>query len=555
MRFRLLLPLITLAAFGAGAHAAEQSAAEKPIRFSRDIRPILSQNCLLCHGQDETRQGGGVRLDERPLALAEADSGLLPIVPGKPDESELIARISAEDEMRMPPPDSHKTLTREQIELLTRWVAEGAEYEPHWSFIPLERPEVPAIGDVADAGGTRSVHPIDAFIRERLKREGMQPAEAADRRTLIRRLTLDLTGLPPTSAEIQAFLSDDKPGAYERVVDRLLASPHFGERMALDWMDAARYADTQGYHIDSHRDMWAWRDWVIKAFNENLPFDKFTVWQLAGDMLPDATREQRVASGFNRNHPINFEGGAIPEEYHVEYVVDRVSTTGSVWLGLTLGCARCHDHKYDPISQKEFFELFAFFNNVDEEGLDGRRGNARPILELPSDEQTRTSARLSREIKQLEEKLAELDSKRSETQHHWEQHAAELAKSADVTLSDWLQWGPIAVDTPEIGLAESFGVASPVDRKVTHKDANGEHGWLPAPQHIDGKLMNLGRGGDASVAYLARTMETDEPRIVRAHVGTNDAMQMWLNGKLVFERGTQQVFSPRQHAVELPLVA
>lgn len=392
LRLKTLLAAVLAMGLLPPMHGSADDAApaggERPIRYSRDIRPILSQNCFLCHGKDETRRLGGVRLDEREFALAESESGLQPIVPGKPDESELIARITATDETVMPPPDSHKTLTPEQIELLTRWVAEGAVYEPHWSFIPLERPAVPAIE------GAAATNPIDAFIQDRLKRESLTPAPTADRRALIRRVTFDLTGLPPTPAEIAEFLADDRADAYERLVDRLLASPRYGERMALDWMDVARYADTHGYHIDSQRDMWAWRDWVIKSFNQNMPFDDFTVWQLAGDLLPNATREQKLASGFNRNHPINFEGGAIPEEYHVEYVVDRVSTTGTVWMGLTLGCARCHDHKFDPVSQKEFFELFAYFNNVDEAGLDGHRGNAKPILPLPSEEQEKSIAEL-----------------------------------------------------------------------------------------------------------------------------------------------------------------
>jgi len=528
------------------AAAPTASTAVEPVRFSRDIRPILSQNCFLCHGQDETRRAGGLRLDVRELALAELESGLLAIVPGKPDESELVARITAEDEsLRMPPEESHKTLTKRQIELLTRWVAEGAEYEPHWSFIPLRRPALPA------AAPSGSGHPIDAFVKARLTEESLSPSPPADKRTLIRRVTLDLTGLPPTPEEIAQFLADQRPDAYERLVDRLLASPRYGERMAMDWMDAARYADTHGYHIDSHRDMWAWRDWVIKSFNKNLPFDKFTVWQLAGDLLPDPTLEQQVASGFNRHHPVNFEGGAIPEEYHVEYVADRVTTTGTVWLGLTLGCARCHDHKYDPISQTEFFRMFAFFNNVDEAGLDGYRGNAKPMLELPSDEQRQTVAKLNGEIKDLEEKLAALEPKVLEAQPEWEKRRHEAAAAAPVKPADWMQWGPVAVDTPELGLATTFDIASPVELDAKYKNVDGLHGWSPAPQIVDGKTVDF--AGDSSVVHLLRKIESPDARTVRVHVGTSDAIQMWLNGKLVFERREQQPFSPRQQVIELPL--
>ena len=238
--------------------------------------------------------------------------------------------------------------------------------------------------------GIRSI----TFIEARLEREGLTPTPEADRRTLLRRLSFDLTGLPPTLEEVDAFVKDKSPDAYEKQVDRLLASPHYGERMAMDWLDVARYADTHGYHIDSHRDMWPWRDWVIKAFNSNMPFDKFTTLQLAGDLLPDAGIEGKVASGFNRNHMINFEGGAIPEEYLVEYVADRAETTATAWMGLTMGCARCHTHKYDPISHKEYYQFFAFFNNVDEKGLDGRTGNAKPFLKLPTPSRQQTEKEL-----------------------------------------------------------------------------------------------------------------------------------------------------------------
>ncbi len=248
---------------------------------------------------------------------------------------------------------------------------------------------------------------IDNFILARLEREGLKPSPPADKITLLRRVTLDLTGLPPTPAEIDSFVKDESPDAYERRVDQLLSSVHYGERMAMQWLDLARYADTHGYHIDSHRDMWRWRDWVINAFNRNLPFDQFTIEQLAGDLLPDATVEQKIASGFNRNHMINFEGGAIPEEYQVEYVVDRVETTSNVWMATPLGCARCHDHKYDPITQKEFYQFFAFFNTISEEGLDGRTGNAKPLLALPSDQQMAKLEELTSAIKAREDALSE----------------------------------------------------------------------------------------------------------------------------------------------------
>lgn len=527
--------------------ALTEPAASASLRFSRDIRPILSQNCFLCHGQDETRRGGGLRLDDREHALAELDSGSHAIVPGNLEESELIARITAEDEaLRMPPIDSHKILTPEQIELLKRWIAAGAEFEPHWSFIPPQKLPIAATDEVAAA-----VNPIDVFVGARLAREGLSLAPEADRRTLIRRLTFDLTGLPPTLEEIAAFVADERPDAYEQLVDRLLASPHYGERMALDWMDAARYADTHGYHIDSHRDMWAWRDWVITAFNDNMPFDQFTVEQLAGDLLPGATQSQRIASGFNRNHPVNFEGGAIPEEYHVEYVVDRVTTTGTVWLGLTLGCARCHDHKYDPISQKEFFKFFAFFNNVDEQGLDGYRGNAKPMLSLPNEEQREQLDRLTAEAAELEKQLADHEAALVKRQAEWEESWRSRQKTASVRPGEWAIFGPVTVDTPEIARAETFGISTPVSMDKAFANSNGTHRWLPGPQFVDGKRIDL--SGDSAAAYLVRIIEATEAQTVQATVGTSDAIEIWLNGQLLWDRKEQRPFSATQQRVELPL--
>jgi cytochrome c553 len=547
--------LATLSASGL-AHGADASRAASdsevagapaPLSFSRDIRPILSQNCFLCHGQDEKRRGAGLRLDEREPALEELESGLRAITPGNLEESELIARITAEDEsLRMPPADSHKTLTAEQIELLKRWVAEGAEYEPHWSFISPQKAELPRAA-AATAGG----NPIDAFVRARLARDGLSIGPEADRRTLIRRVTLDLTGLPPTLEEIEAFLNDERPDAYERLVDRLLASPRYGERMALDWLDAARYADTHGYHIDSQRDMWAWRDWVIQAFNDNMPFDQFTVWQLAGDLLPDATPEQRIASGFNRNHPVNFEGGAIPEEYHVEYVVDRATTTATVWLGLTIGCARCHDHKYDPITQKEFFEFFAFFNNVDEEGLDGYRGNAKPMLELPSDEQRQRIERLSDEIADLEKKLIEREAAADESQATWESAWRDRQANAAVRPGEWFLFGPVSLDTPAQARAESFGVSAPVNLETTYANQDGTFRWLPGPQYVDGNEISL--SGESAAAYLMRQIGSTEAKTVLARLGTSDGVQVWLNGELIWDREEQAAFSPVQQELELKL--
>ncbi|HYK89344.1 MAG TPA: DUF1553 domain-containing protein, partial [Acidobacteriota bacterium] len=376
-----------------------KNASVKPVDFDRDIRPILSDNCYACHGPDEKKRRASLRLDTREGAFAKSNV----IVAKDPERSRLIQRISSADpDFHMPPPESDRVLTENQIALMRRWVQEGAKWETHWAYVPPKCPDLPKV--------KLELWPrneIDYFILNRLEREGLKPSPEADRATLLRRVTLDLTGLPPTPADVDSFLADRSAGAYEKRVDALLHSPHYGERMAMQWLDLARYADTHGYHIDSHREMWRWRDWVTDAFNRNLPYDQFTVEQLAGDLLPGATVEQKIASGFNRNHMINFEGGAIPEEYQVEYVVDRVETTSVAWMGMTLGCARCHNHKFDPITQKEFYQFYAFFNNVSEEGLDGKTGNAHPYLQLPSDAQKARLDELGAAIKERQSLLTE----------------------------------------------------------------------------------------------------------------------------------------------------
>jgi hypothetical protein len=374
-----------------GARQAPSTSPEKPVDFDRDIRPILSDTCFACHGPEEDGRQGNLRLDTKEGVFTDR-GGYQIIVPGNSAASRLYQRISAK-ERRMPPASSSRTLTPQQIELIREWIDQGAKWESHWAFDRPKRPALPAVKDK-----TWPRNPIDYFILARLEADGLKPSAEADKATLLRRVSFDLTGLPPTPSEVDSFLADHSADAYEKRVDQLLQSPHYGERMAMPWLDLARYSDTHGYHIDSLREMWPWRDWVINAFNSNMRFDEFTIEQLAGDLLPHATVQQKIASGFNRNNMINFEGGAIPEEYHVEYVVDRASTTATTWLGLTMGCARCHDHKYDPIKQKDFYRFFAFFNTVPERGLDGYEGNADPVLPLPTPEQKRKMDELHQQI-------------------------------------------------------------------------------------------------------------------------------------------------------------
>lgn len=373
------------------------------IDFNRDVRPILDK-CLSCHGHDPKAIQAGLRLESRDGATKRLDDGLYAIVPGHPEKSELIARINQTNSaMLMPPPSSHRVLSQEDKAILKAWIEQGAEYKQHWAFVKPVRPPVPK---VALRAWPRN--PIDSFILAKLEDQGIKPSPQADKLTLLRRVSLDLTGLPPTPAEITGFLRDKSPKAYEKVVDRLLASPRYGERMAMDWLDCARYADSNGYQNDYERYQYRWRDWVIDAFNRNMPYDEFTVDQLAGDLLPHASLDQIIATGFCRNNRLNTEGGAIPEEYHVEYVIDRVQTMSAVWLGLTAGCARCHDHKYDPISQKEFYSLCAYFNNVPETDIgEERPTNYPPVVKAPYPAQAAEMTRLTAELESLRRQSSE----------------------------------------------------------------------------------------------------------------------------------------------------
>jgi hypothetical protein len=399
-----------------GATCLVAAEPDKKIEFNRDIRPILSDNCYLCHGPAKGTRKAGLRFDTQDGAFADL-GGYRAIVPGRVLDSHLWQRITAtEADKRMPPPSSGRKLTSSQIELLRLWIDQGAKWEKHWSFIAPVQASLPT---VQNKNWPRNA--IDYFVLARLERDKLQPSPEAERETLIRRVTFDLTGLPPNLAEVDAFVHDEAPNAYEKLVDRLLASSRYGERMVLDWLDAARYSDTNGYQGDNTRAMWPWRDWAIDALNKNMPFDQFTIEQIAGDMLPGATLAQKIASGFHRNHMLNGEGGRIVEESRVDYVVDRVDTTFTVWLGLTAGCARCHDHKFDPISQKDYYRLFAYFNNVNEAGgVDRRGGTGAPTLELPTEDQKQQIASQEKHVAEIESKAKTLASKLLEGQSDWE---------------------------------------------------------------------------------------------------------------------------------------
>ncbi len=377
--------------------ATEAGPADEPLDFNRDIRPILSENCFYCHGQDGNKREGDLRLDVRQEAI---DRGA--IVPDKPDESELLKRIHSDDpDTVMPPPKSNRRLSDQQKAMLKRWIAGGALYANHWAYQTPERPGLPT---VKDAAWVRN--PIDHFVLSQLEARQLKPSPEADRATLIKRLHADLVGLPPTPEAVDAFVNDTDPEAYEKLVDRLLDSPAYGERMALPWLDAARYADSNGFQQDGDTWQWYWRDWLVRALNENLPFDQFTIWQLAGDLLPSATQDQKIASGFNRNHLLNGEGGAIAEEQRFVILFDRIDTTATTWLGLTMACAQCHDHKYDPITQRDYYSLMHAFNQVPESGtpqfFSSRIRVAAPFIEILTDENKARIAEFEKKIAELE---------------------------------------------------------------------------------------------------------------------------------------------------------
>ncbi|MEM7783895.1 MAG: DUF1553 domain-containing protein [Planctomycetota bacterium] len=406
MKILLTLPLLFL---GLTFIEPLQVSAEEQIDFNRDIRPILADKCFQCHGPDEADRAADLRLDE------EASAQDFAFVPGDVENSEGWLRIiSTDPEEVMPPPEIHKDLEPAEKELIKKWIQSGAKFEVHWSFQKIASPKKPTVDDPRFARTA-----IDSFVYQRMRSQGLHPSPPATKEALIRRVTLDLTGLPPTLEEVEAFVADQSPDAYEKVVNRLLASPAFGERMAVDWLDLARYGDTSVFHADGPRDMWRWRDWVVDAYNQNMPFDQFTVRQLAGDLLPNATLEDQIASGFNRNNASTDEGGAIAEEFRVEYAVDRVKTTSMVWMGLSMECAQCHDHKYDPISQEDYYRFFAFFNQAADPGMQTRRGNQSPIVNVMDEAKLAQVPTIQSKMDGLTEELEQLKQDQKPASLQW----------------------------------------------------------------------------------------------------------------------------------------
>ena len=401
------------------------------IDFNQHVKPILSDKCFICHGPDKAKVKAGLQLHLPELAYSESPNspGIYAIDPGNPANSEMIDRILTEDPARiMPVPSSHLLLSDYEKAMLVKWIEEGAEYKDHWAFLPPEEQKLPTVKLTE-----KVINPIDNFILAKLEKENLRPAEMADKEILLRRLSFDLTGLPPTLNEIENFVNDSSLGAYEKQVDRLLASPHYGEQMTLDWMDLSRYADTHGYTVDRYRDVSVWRDWVIKSFNENMPYDRFIRWQLAGDMMPNASKEQVLATTFNRLHPQNLEGGIIDEEFRSEYVSDRTNVVSEGFMGLTMACAKCHDHKYDPISQKNYFEMYSFFNNVNESGqISWDWSMPVPNMLLPTQEQEDFMSYVDNLIDEKEKEVSEVVRGESAEAKDW--IASELYKNTDTNL-------------------------------------------------------------------------------------------------------------------------
>lgn len=525
-----------------GAPVVAVGGDDHPVSFSRDVRPLLSDRCFQCHGPDQVSRQADLRLDRVEDVLGERDGGRI-VVPGNPAASEIIRRITSDDpDEVMPPADSGRTLSADEIALIRQWILQGAQWEPHWAFIAPGKPELPP---VADASWPRNA--IDHFVLSRLERAGLSPAPEADRRTLLRRVSLDLLGLPPTPEQLQEFLRDDSPQAYESAVERLLESPHYGERMALPWLEASRYADSSGYQEDYGRYMYPWRDWVIRAFNDNMPFDQFVIEQMAGDLLPAAAPEQVLATGFHRNHRINQEVGAIPEEFLVEYAIDRLETVGTVFLGLTIGCCRCHEHKYDPFSQREFYELYAFFNNNDEDGVDqtSRFGFCKPFIEWPAAEGRRRLA-------DLEARLAELNSQHSWSEQELAAYGQWLSRMEDeqpLGLSEWLAIGPFehADASKQSGYEYAFLPEPQVDREA----GSGGLTWKPQPDWKDGTTLFL--NGEFATYYVVRDIFLPEEMELEFNFGASDGYKMWFDGRLFSQRleGTTSLPKPERMRVRL----
>jgi uncharacterized protein DUF1553/uncharacterized protein DUF1549/cytochrome c len=533
---RTVLGLLSLVALAAPAGASPPAPAGSAVEFNRDIRPILSEKCFFCHGPDEKARKRGLRLDTREGIFRERE-GASAVVAGKLDDSRLYEKITETSvRKRMPPTESGKTLSEKEIDLIRRWIEGGAVWQDHWSYTPpvrIEPPEIP---------GQPGLDPIDRFVIARAREMGLEPAPPADPVTLVRRLRFDLTGLPPAPDEVEAFEKEPGPDAYEKLVDRLLALPQFGERMALYWLDLVRYADTTGYHGDNHRDVYLYRDWVIGAFNRGLPFDRFTVEQLAGDLLPGATIEQKIASGYNRMNMTTQEGGAQAGDYVARYAADRVRNLSVVWLAATLGCSECHDHKYDPYTQRDFYSLQAFFADVKEMPI----GEPGPGLPVPGEGQAAElkamETRLGELRKDLEARAGELALARS----RWE---ASALSEGDLKIEDWKLAGPFAAPS----FAEAFKEPFEPEKELESRSPDeGKLHWTPRPEWADGAVHPL--VGENSAFYLGRVIRSARARKAELSLGSDDGLKVWVNGKEALSREVNRPAAPDQEKLPVDLV-
>lgn len=528
---RPILLALSVAPLLAGVAALKPEAVQGEVDFNRDVRPILANHCWVCHGQDKEalKKTGGISLDSFAGATAEY-WGMRPIVPGDPDKSGIIARVTAPPGSRMPPANSNvKPLTPEQIEILRAWIKQGAEFRAHWAFVAPKMPPIPKVGDPDWARND-----IDRFVLSRLEREGIKPEPEADKATLLRRLSLTLTGLPPTPQEVAAFLRDRRPDAYERQVDRLLASPRYGENQARYWLDAVRYGDTHGLHIDNERAIFPYRDWVIRAFNEDLPYDKFATWQLAGDLLPNPTLEQLIATGYIRLNPTTNEGGAIEAEFLAKNTFDRVDTTSTVFLGVTMQCAKCHDHKYDPFSQRDYYGLYAYFNSTTDTPLDGNLRLHEPTMKAPSREQ---AARLQELRSQMQAIAAKTSPERA---RKW---AMELGATLP-TASGWEVAGPFEAKDFESAFSAAFDPERP-DATVA---------WRPLKLELEQPLAGVVLKENAA-AYVRAVIRVDKPAKSTLRLGSDDGVRVWLNGQAIHQNKVFRALSANADIVALDLKA
>jgi mono/diheme cytochrome c family protein len=543
---RFACALATTLSLATSAATAQVVAARPKVSFARDVLPILSDRCFTCHGPDAATRKADLRFDDKSSVFAMRDGASI-VVAGKPEQSELIHRITASDDDVMPPRDSKLQLSTAEIATLHQWIAEGAEWTEHWAFANPTTITAPKARQA-----TWARNPIDSFVLRKLESVGIPPGTAAAPAALLRRVSLDLTGLPPTPAQLDAFVNDPSDAAYDRIIDKLLASPHYGERMAWPWLEASRYADTDGFQNDPTRTAWPWRDWLVRSLNDNVPFDQFTLQVLAGDQLPSATKEQRLATGFLRNNTHNGEGGRIPEETRIENIFDRTETVGTVWMGMTFECARCHDHKYDPISQNDYYSLFAFFNQTSETGLGRSGGKLPPTMRYVHNKQDRARlAALTAQIDERNKSQRRANRELDRAQTKWETaQQQQLTKSKQslqpATLGPWLR--SIRFQPGKGGPNAMF--AEPFVSETTSEIRKGPD-WRPAPELAEGEVILFGEG--IYTDYFYRTITTASPRRMRISLGSDDAIKVWCNGKLALQNNTRRGVKADQERAELQL--